>query len=162
MIQSTIGGRLTHWDTDDEKFEAKIRRVRDQVMKYLDLPGERIHYYGSCFDQDVSQWNIDTIWIDPPKVVDTQDVYSRMFTKLNSCLVQQDVELPKWKYRMVIPLLQGLWQLPCKRIIQFYCSDVRPTDDEVRQAFEGEGTVQPRVRYLHGAKADYIHILDKE
>lgn len=165
IIQSTIGGRLTHWDIADDKFVDKFHRAKLAMSEYINLPGTRLHYHASYIDLQAN-WDgpesIDTIWIDPPKVVDTQDVYSRMFVKLNSCLAQEQVELPKWKYPMMIPNLKKIWELPCKRIIQFYCSDVRPTDDEVRKALEQYGNVQPRVRMLHGSKADYIHILDKE
>jgi len=162
-ISSTIGGRLTHWEVSDDQFAAKIRRAALAMQEFTDLPGVRIHYYDTCFGVNPSFEGkpSDTIWIDPPKVVDTQDVYSRTFWKLNSLLAQKTVELPKWKYPMMIPNLKKLWELPCKRIIQFYCSDVRPTDDQVRTELAKYGEIQERVRFLHGSKADYIHIVDK-
>jgi hypothetical protein len=64
----------------------------------------------------------------------------------------------------MIPGLKKVWEHPSvRRIIQFYCSDVRPTDDQVAEALEpyGHRPVE-RIRIRHGNRADYIHIIDKE
>jgi hypothetical protein len=165
IIQATIAGRLTHWEKDDIKFLESIGRNIAFMRQFTDLPGKRYHYHESVFDalaRDAYMPEDTVIWIDPPKVVDASDVYSKLFWKLNSMLQQETVELPRWKHGDVIPLHKKLWELPVRRIIQFYCSDVRPTDEQVSEALYKYGTpVVERVRIRHTSKADYIHVIDK-
>jgi hypothetical protein len=166
IIQATIAGRLTHWEREDDKFLESIGRNIVFMRQFVDLPGKRKHIHESVFDCleiEGAAMTPDTVmWVDPPKVVDVSDVYSKLFWKLNSMLEQQTVELPRWKHGDVIPLHKKLWELPVKRIIQFYCSDVRPTDEQMVDALYKYGTpATERVRLRHTSKADYIHVIDK-
>jgi hypothetical protein len=162
IIRATIGGRLTHWQLVGDDFAKSYERVVLMMNNWVNLPGERIHHLGNCLD--VTPKPFDTLWVDPPKVVDTQDVYSRTFWKLNSCLTQETEVLPKWKHYDMIPRHRKLWELPFKRLVQFYCSDVRPTDQQMVDEMEKIPGVKmiDNLRFRHGNRADYIHIYDKE
>lgn len=166
LIQGTVAGRLTHWDRSLEQLVASYERSLEANRAFTRLPGEREHEYCSVYsDLDNINWgerNFETMWIDPPKVIDTQDVYSRNFVWLNSCLTQKTEELPKWKHLDMIPRLKQLWALPVPRIIQFYCSDVRPTDDQVRTELEKIGSIVERIRVRHQSRADYIYVVEKD
>jgi hypothetical protein len=162
IIQSTIGGRLTHWERTPEKVEEAFFRSVERQREFFDLEGIRDHTWADAYDHLDRYEFCDTVWIDPPKVVTSTDVYSKMFWRVNGILQQEMVTLPTWKWTDMIPNLRRLWELPCKRLIQFYCSDVRPTDDQVRTQLEKYGTIVERLRFRHGNRADYVYIVDKE
>jgi hypothetical protein len=160
LIQGTIGGRLTHWELSLDKLQAKVRNSLVNNLTFTNLPGKRVHTFGNVFENEWPQ--ADTMWIDPPKVVTSTDVYSKGFLGLNSVLAQEQQVLPVWRWGDVLSRLRKLWEHPCKRIIQFYCSDVRPTDDAVKAELEKCGTIKERIRIRHGSRADYIYVVDKE
>ena len=164
VARNTFKGRLDMWNPTSTLgiMQNDFWRAHKYFEAFVGTGGNLDHHMGDVFEHDLSVTEDDTLWVDPPKVVTSTDIYFKMAPRVNGMLLQREVTQPRWGKTDVLPRLRRLIELPAKRVVFFYCSDVQPSDGEIQKLLESCGTITERIRVLHGSKADYAYQLDKE
>lgn len=164
VARNTFKGRLDMWNPTSTlaSIQNDFVRANDYFKQFVGIGGNLDHHMGDVFEHKLQVTEDDTLWIDPPKVVSSIDIYFKMAPRINGMLLQKEVTQPRWGKTDVIPRLRRLFELPAKRVVFFYCSDIQPSDGEIQKLLESCGTITDRIRVLHGSKADYAYQLDKE
>jgi hypothetical protein len=167
-VRCTEMGRMTHWDSDINRFWAKFQKQLEYLSGFTKMPGEYIHHEASVFDEypdptrGYGHNKYDIVQIDPPKIVDVGgDIYSGYYKHINIALGGK-CELPRWSWRDTVGYLRQIFSIDAERLLFMYVSDVRPTMDELRKVVSEYGEVEVDERFLHRNRYDYGMIVRKE
>lgn len=154
-VRSTLMGRMQDWNGDIDELWYKYNRSKKYLEQWLNMPGKFIHHEASFFDPLTTK-SYDAILIDPPKVVQTSDIYSRSFNDLNIAL-GGTIEIPTWGWRDVIGWLRMTFNVDAEKILLFYVSDVRPSLPQVKTLLAEFGEIQEHeeVMALNKSRYDY-------
>lgn len=160
--RSTYMGRMQEW-SDSSNINTlwdKFEKTRAYLEGWVNLPGKFIHHEASFFEP-LPEGPYDAMLVDPPKVVMSSDIYSKMFGTLNIALGGSH-EIPKWHWKDAPGLMRLTFGIPAKKYLLFYVSDVRPTLAEMKRVMarnagplqdEEENIVLHRSRYDYGVLA---------
>ncbi len=160
IARCTMLGRLDQWDPLRqatslwEFFQKRLIAQED----YINLPGSIVHHEADFYSTLPSQ-KFDVLYIDPPKIVSSSDVYSKNFVGLNRMVAPstfKTIELDKWtKYDYTGKMRGVLDAVDSDLIVLAYTSGVRPGLDSMRTLFEEYGELIDEVRFLHRRRYDY-------
>lgn len=160
-VRCTLMGRMTHWDSDINRFWAKFQKQLEYLSGFTNMPGQFIHHEASVFGSP-PQGQYDIVQIDPPKIVDVGgDIYSTYYGSLNIALGGK-CELPRWSWRDTTGYLRQIFEIDSKRLLFMYVSDVRPSMNELRKVIAEYGEVEVDERFFHRNRYDYGMIVRKE
>lgn len=160
-VRASQMGRMTHWDSDINRFWAKFQKQLEYLQGFTNMPGQFIHHEGSVFDNPPAG-EYDITQIDPPKIVDVGgDIYSSYYKSINVALGGA-CELPRWTWRDTTGYLRQIFSINTKRLLFMYVSDVRPSMDELRKVIMEYGEVELDERFFHRNRYDYGMVVRKE
>lgn len=161
VVRCSLMGRMTHWDSDVNRFWKKIQDQLTYLSGFTNMPGEFIHHEASVFDEPPTG-TYDITQIDPPKIVDVGgDIYSSYYKALNEALGGK-CELPRWTWRDTTGYLRQIFGIDTERLLFMYVSDVRPSMEELRKVITEYGEVEVDERFFHRNRYDYGMVVRKE
>lgn len=143
-----------------EDFKPVLEDAHRRLQRYFGTCPNILHYYGSFEDLKVK--NIDVVFIDPPKVVESgTDVYSKVFEPLNSILLQETAKLPTWQSEGYLARFDKLFKIPCKKLLFVYTTNVSPGIDVIEERLKGVGVMENEKKYLSGNRKDCLYTIDR-
>lgn len=164
IVRGTFRGMLGMWGRDitATRTLTSFLNRRKTNEEFVGLPGQIYHHHMSALDWD-EDYEYDVLYIDPPKVVGTSDIYSKGFVLLNEYLAQEPLRQPfvRWTKSNFIPNIKKVFDIPSKRIIFDYLSDTSPTLEEMLEVLEDYGTVVDQAYFDHGKRRDYLVVVDR-
>jgi len=163
IARCTFLGRLDQWDPSNQTSALwKHFQRRLEVQKdYTDLKGAILHHEADFYQTryDTEEKRYDLLYIDPPKIVSTSDIYSRTFAALNRMVAPDTftlVDLDRWtKYDYVGKMRGILDHVDCSYIMLAYTSGVRPGLSSMKDLFSEYGEQISEVVFLHRKRYDY-------
>ena len=161
IARCTFLGRLDQWDPSNQTralwkhFNKRLEVQRD----YLDLRGTVLHHEADFYSVIPEDKKYDLLYIDPPKIVSTSDIYSKTFAALNRMVAPDTfdlVDLDRWtKYDYVGKMRGILNHVDCLYIMLAYTSGVRPGLSSIKDLFSEYGEQISEVTFLHRKRYDY-------
>lgn len=157
IARSTYRGRIGMWSQKDEVdlWEKFIDR-RDKQALYVNLPGTFIHHEAD-FYTTMPDKEYDLLYIDPPKIVSTTDIYSETFSRLNKSVSngRKLLHFDKWTKYDYTGRIRNVLKVQSKYFIFVYTSDVLPGLTTLETIFEDYGTLIEKGRFTHRKRMDY-------
>lgn len=142
----------------------------DEFKKLLENAHDRLAlYHGSCPNidfrlssyEDINPGSVDLMFIDPPKVVSDTDVYSTGYAGLNGVLSQESSKLDAWTSKGYTDRFQHLVNIPCKKWLFCYTTDVNPPLNEMVTYLESQGSTRCVNNYTMSKRCDYLFEVDR-
>ncbi|KKN55902.1 hypothetical protein LCGC14_0577450 [marine sediment metagenome] len=164
IIRCTMRGRLDGWIGSVEQLEDSYDAALARNREWFQLPGRLVHYHNNVLGKEgrsITDHPWDTMIVDPPKVIGRTDIYSERYAMLDSCLSQEDVELPIWKSEGYIDRIRELLQIPWKRCLFMYTTGVSPTVEEIERLLHSVGEIVGRYQVLRTSRKDILYVVEK-
>ena len=162
IIRSTFRGRIGEWDETStaESLWERFQKRLDIQQEYLNLPAHLTHHEDD-FYKDRHDGTYDLIMVDPPKIIQTTDIYSQSFGKLNLAIGAQSANFDSWTKYDYFGKVRKLLETKSRYITFEYTSGVRPTIDEIRTLLDGYGELMAETRTTHRKRYDYVLLYDR-
>jgi len=165
IMRGTYMGRGTAWGrsiTVDDVWKV-FNNKRNYVDEYVNQAGIIHHHAGDFFavPQEDLPTDVDVLYIDPPKLVGTNDIYFKTFANINKAIgASKDIEFQKWVRKdYLVYMRRVLKAIPAKKIIFTYLSDTNPTIDEIKTLLEEFGAIDEVETFEHGKRWDYAIVV---
>ena len=157
IVRGTFMGRLSMWGrgiTAQRLLTTYKNRLRKN-QKYIDLPGVRYHTWGSVLEAK-HEVEYDVLYIDPPKVVGSTDIYFKGFVLLNEILYQNPLPFPftRWDKRTFVDQIRQVLEIPSKKIIFDYLTGAEPSLEVMLKILSEYGEIVETKRFDHGKRTD--------
>lgn len=166
IMRGTYMGRGTAWGrsiTVDDVWKV-FNNKRTYIDEYINRPGKIIHKVGDFFKvpQEELPVDIDLLYIDPPKLVGTNDIYFKTFANINKAIgAPSDITFQKWVRKdYLIYMRRVLTAFPSKRIVFTYLSDTNPTLEEIKSLLSEFGEIVEVESFEHGKRWDYAVMVE--
>ncbi len=160
IISATFRGYLSSFIVNDvDEFKHIMMNSHLKLRKYHGSCPNVIHHFGSYEDLNIKK--ADLVFIDPPKIIEDSDIYSKHFGALNSILAQQTQELPLWTSQGYLDHFEKLFKIDCKKLLFVYTTGVEPGLEEVKSRLEKVGGIEETRQYKVGDRMDHLYEVDR-
>lgn len=167
IVRGTYMGRGTSWGrsiTVDDVWKV-FNNKRDYIDEHIQRPGTIIHKKGDFFTilpEDLPD-QVDILYVDPPKIVGTNDIYHKVFANLNKAIgaLTSDLTFQKWTRKDYLMYMRSVLKaIPAKRIVFTYLSDTNPSLDEIKVLLSEFGNITEVESFEHGKRWDYAVMVE--